>query len=427
MAAPMLARLIDLAVVRYGADRLRLAQVLNEPVPAAGLALLVREGLLTAEQVAELRQELEATCSDSRDRPEPPLSSDTPRYLGVYRILRRLGQGGMGAVYLGYDEGTDRQVAIKVLAEELACNRAAVDRFYREARIGALLEHPCIVRGITAGQDQSTGKHYMVQEFVDGPSARTLLDRFGRLSVGDAVHIALDMARALEYLAARNFVHRDIKPDNILLTRAGQAKLADLGLAKRIGETSHLTALHQGFGSPYYMPYEQVMHARRVDGRSDIFALGASLYHLLTGHVPFPGDQPQEIIEKKSVGSFVPAGVLNREVPAELDRILARMMAREPRDRYQTASELFVELEGSNLAAPVPGFVAFDPALADPLAQTRSISANEPTQPNPEIPSAAEASSSARALAELDRLLAGVGIGAALLAATALCRYFLPC
>src|SRR5947207_10386641 len=117
--------------------------------------------------------------------------------LGEVRILRRLGEGGMGAVYLGYHEGEGCQVAIKILADHLTDNRVSVDRFYREARTGALLNHPYIVRGIAAGQDRLTGKHYIVLEYIDGTNALELLEHFGRLAVGDATHIALDIARAL--------------------------------------------------------------------------------------------------------------------------------------------------------------------------------------------------------------------------------------
>ena len=213
----------------------------------------------------------------------------------------------------------------------MAGNQVAIDRFYREAKSGALLNHPNIVRNLTAGQDQATGKHYLVMEYVDGPSALELLQHHGRLSVGDAVHIALDIARALEHAHSRNIVHRDIKPDNILITRSGVAKLADLGLAKRTDEASHLTAARQGFGTPYYMPYEQAINAKYADGRSDIYALGATLYHLVTGEVPFPGDNHLEVVEKKNIGEFPPASAHNPEVPPALDDILAKMLARDPR------------------------------------------------------------------------------------------------
>jgi serine/threonine-protein kinase len=307
------------------------------------------------------------------------------RALGEYRILRRLGEGGMGAVYLGYHEGRDLQVAIKVLGDQLASNQAYIDRFYREAKSGALLNHPNIVRTLNVGQDQATAKHYLVLEFVDGQSAQALLDRQGRLALGDAVHIALDVARALEHAHSRNIVHRDIKPDNILITRSGVSKLVDLGLARRTDEASHLTAARQGFGTTYYMPYEQAINAKYADGRSDIYALGATLYHLITGAVPFPGDNHLEVVEKKNQGEFTPASKLNPAVPPVLDYILNHMLAREPRDRYQTASELIVDLERSRLAAPVPTFADPNRALQDPWVQQCLATSAEPTRLDPEL------------------------------------------
>ena len=270
-----------------------------------------------------------------------PRSPDPPqelRSLGEYHLLRLLGEGGMGAVYLGWKEGDETQVAVKVLGDALSDNQDYIDRFYREAKSGKLLNHPNIVRTLRYGQDEKTGKHYLVLEYVDGPNALDLLKRFGRLPVGDAVHIALDLARALEHAHSRNVIHRDIKPDNILITRAGVAKLADLGLAKRTDETSHLTSMRQGFGTTHYMPYEQAFSARSADNRSDIYALGATLYHLVTGETPFRGEKHLEIVEQKKHGDFLPVRSHIAEAPAVLDAIIARMLARLPSDRYQTAS-----------------------------------------------------------------------------------------
>jgi eukaryotic-like serine/threonine-protein kinase len=305
-----------------------------------------------------------------------------PRNLGDYRILRRLGEGGMGAVYLAYHEREGKQVALKVLPDALASNQAYVDRFYREARSGAALNHPNIVRCIDASQDRLTGKHYLVLEFVDGISALALLEKGSPLAVGDAVHIALDIARGLEHAHSRNIVHRDIKPDNILITRSGVAKLSDLGLAKRTDEISHLTATRQGFGTPHYMPYEQALNARHADARSDIYALGATLYHLVAGEVPFPGVNHLDVMDKKNVGTFPPASIHNPRVTAQLDEILDRMMARDPDARYQTASELIVDLERSRLASPVPSFADPDLARNDPWVQQCMTSSAQPTVPD---------------------------------------------
>jgi serine/threonine-protein kinase len=310
--------------------------------------------------------------------PSDPLQA--LRSLGEFRILRPLGEGGMGFVFLGYHEGRGEQVAIKVLADHLASNQSYVDRFYREAKSGSLLNHANIVKSITAGQDRATLKHYLVLEYVDGCSARALLDRHGKVSVGDAVHIALDIAQALQHAHSRNVVHRDIKPDNILVTRSGVAKLADMGLAKRTDEASHLTAAKQGFGTPHYMPYEQAVSAKQADGRSDIYALGATLYHLVTGEVPFRGANHLEVVEKKSIGEFLPASTINPEVPEILDDIIDKMLKRDPRDRYQTASELIIDLERSRLASPVLSFADVELAMQDPAAQRYLASAAEPTR-----------------------------------------------
>ena len=216
---------------------------------------------------------------DDRDS-QPANGPGAPQAVAGYRLLRQIGEGGMSAVFQSYDVAAGRPVAVKLLSDHLAAQPEFVGRFYREARLSRVLEHPHIVRGFTSGFDPFANKHYLVLEYIDGPTA---LARLGRLSVGAVVRIGIDAARAPEFLHDRGYVHRDVKPDNILLDPDGGAKLADLGLAKRLTDDSHLTAVHQGVGTTYYMPYEQAVNANLVDGRSDLFALGATLYHLLAG------------------------------------------------------------------------------------------------------------------------------------------------
>lgn len=340
-----------------------------------------------------------------RQVPAPNATEKQPprelRTLGEYAILRPLGEGGMGVVYLGYCERLSQQVAIKVLPDELASNKVYVARFYREARNILFLNHPHIVRGLAVGQDDVTQKHYLVMEYVDGPSAHDLLMRLGRLEVGDAAHILRDVALALEHAHALNLVHRDIKPDNILLTQAGVAKLADLGLSKRLNdEASELTGTQQGFGTPYYMPYEQTLNARAADARSDLFALGATIYHLITGQVPFPGDNAVTIADRKNAGDFVPASKLDRSVPMAMDRILNRMMARHSEDRFQSASELLVAVERSRLVLAVPSFVDAEIALRDPQVRAQVLNPPQPTQLDPQQADRARG----RGVADLDEM-----------------------
>jgi serine/threonine-protein kinase len=172
-------------------------------------------------------------------------------------------------------------------------------------------------------------------EFIDGESVDKQLERQGQLSVGDSVKLAIDVARALEHAHAKGMVHRDIKPDNIMVTRAGQTKLADLGLAKATDEDSGLTQTGSGFGTPYYMPPEQALNAKYVDNRSDIYALGATLYHLITGKVPYDGDTAVEVLTAKKEGRHQPARRLNDEVPEILDLVIDKMMHKDPKARYQ--------------------------------------------------------------------------------------------
>lgn len=289
---------------------------------------------------------------------EQPLSdgwSNTDlRTVAGYRLLRRIGEGGMSTVYLSFDVVAGRPVAVKLLADHLTHSREFVSRFYREARLSRLLTHPHLIQGLAAGYDPDSAKHYLILEYVDGPTAHSVLSRLGRFSVGVAVRIGLDIAKALSFMHGRQYVHRDVKPDNILFHPDGFAKLADLGLAKRLNDDAHLTSISQGVGTSYYMSYEQSLNANLVDGRSDIFALGATLYHLLTGEVPFPGATHEEIVRGKEDETHCPLRQRNPEVPAVLADIITRTLARDPRNRFQSVDEFAAALEGTGLATLIP-------------------------------------------------------------------------
>ena len=267
-----------------------------------------------------------------------------------YKLLKKLGQGGMGTVYKGLQIGLDRVVAIKVLAKELASKDAYVQRFQREARVMIKLDHPNILRCLDAGFDAKLVSHYLTMEFVEGGSVEGFLKKMGRFSIGDALHIILKTAEGLQHAHERNMIHRDIKPDNILLTKEGIVKVADLGLAKDTEEDTSLTKTGAGAGTPIYMAPEQARDVKHVDCRVDIYALGVMLYVFLTGQPPFQGNTLVELISAKEKGKFDPMRKHNDEVPGKLDLIVDKMIAKDPKSRYASCQEVIDDLVPLGLA-----------------------------------------------------------------------------
>jgi len=311
------------------------------------------------------------------DGPAPdaaPQVSDQPRpashricVLGNFRLGDKIGAGAMGAVYRAGQLTTGRPVAVKVLRPHLAKDRLFLSRFLREARALSRLSHPNIVR--CYGMGKELGRHFLAMELVEGKSLGDWLYRLGRVSVGDAVRVTLAVARALQHAHQSGLVHRDVKPDNILITPEGDVKLADLGLAKGVlDEEVSATQAGHGAGTPVYMAPEQARSARQADPRSDLYALGCVLYHLLTGQFPFPADSAVEVILAKVEGRYTPAGSLDPEVPRALDEVLALLLAPHPDDRYQSASDLLNDLEELGLENAALEFLREDAEPLPPLA-----------------------------------------------------------
>ena len=286
--------------------------------------------------------------------------------LGKYKLLKKLGQGGMGEVYLAEDTKLHRQAAIKVLSKALAGKGDFVERFYREARSMAKMNHDNAVSVYDV--DQDNGIHYVAMEFVDGKSMQAWMDQLGKLSVGDALHVTLRCAEALQVAHNQNMVHRDIKPDNVMLTSKGKVKVADFGLAKVTDEDMSMTQSGTGLGTPYYMAPEQARNAKHVDGRTDVYALGITLYYFVTGKLPFSGNSALEVVMNKEKGQFTAARKLNPEVPERLDLIIDKMIAKDLNTRCKDCGEAIKLLSSLGLENPSLSFID----APDKVVQTAS-------------------------------------------------------
>ena len=263
---------------------------------------------------------------------------------GRYRIDRRLGAGGMSTVFLATDTVLERPVAVKLLAEHLADDEAFVARFQREALSAARLQHPNIVQVFDYGLDASSHRHFIVMEFVDGPSCADLLRDRKRLDVDEAVRIARDACHGLDYAHRAGVVHRDVKPGNLLVAKdSGATKLADFGIAKA-AEQTRITQVGSVLGTAAYLSPEQA-HGDEAGPRSDTYSLGVCAYQLLTGRLPHEYGSLTELALKQREEPIVPISELRPAVPMELDLAVRVSLERDPADRYGSALEFAQALE----------------------------------------------------------------------------------
>ena len=273
---------------------------------------------------------------------------------GRYRILRKLGTGGMANVYLAEDEVLGRRVAIKILNERHAGDEQFVERFRREAKNAASLSHPNIVSIYDRGEAEGT--YYIAMEYLDGRSLKELIVARGPAPVNVAIDYARQILAAIRFAHRHGIVHRDIKPHNVLVDGEGRLKVTDFGIAR--AGTSQMTEAGSIIGTAQYLSPEQAKGAP-VDQTSDLYSVGVVLYELLTGVVPFSGDTPVEIAMKHLSATPEPPSAKRAEVPRELDMVVMRALAKDPSDRYQSAEEMDADL------ARVAGGGAVSPATEE--------------------------------------------------------------
>jgi serine/threonine-protein kinase len=275
--------------------------------------------------------------------------------LGPYRLISKLGQGGMGAVYKGCQETMDRLVAVKVLPRSLASDKEFIGRFNQEARAAGRLNHPNIVAGIDAGF--ADGYYYFAMEYVEGTNLADRLEGDGPLDEAEVLEVGRQVARALDHAHSSGVLHRDVKPENIILTPEGVAKLCDLGLARTASEDLRLTRSGVAVGTPDYISPEQI-NGEPPTPAADIYSLGCTLFHLATGRVPFDADAPLDVMRMHLYTE--PPGIteVRPELSAELEDVIARMMSKKPAERQATAGDVADELEAllqQGAARPAPG------------------------------------------------------------------------
>lgn len=301
------------------------------------------------------------------------------RRIGDYQLLRRLGRGGMAEVYLAQQMSLERQVAFKVLKQSLAANETYVRRFHHEAQAAAKLVHASIVQIHEVGC--TDGIHYIVQEYVPGRNLKQLLAHRGRPF--DAPQVALvlrQVAAALQRAADEGIIHRDIKPENIMLSSTGEVKVADFGLARIAtgGDRLELTQIGMTMGTPLYMSPEQV-EGKVVDPRSDLYSLGVTAYHILAGRPPFDGDTALAVAVQHLKNEPPRLETLRSDVPTGLCRIVHRLLAKKPEERFQRPVDLLKELRSLKIDGLDDDWLADLPNWGlDALTNTPAL--NEATQ-----------------------------------------------
>lgn len=318
------------------------------------LVRLVQGGYLTASQARRARQEVESLLDQQ---------------IPGYHLVEKLGGGSNGIVYKARQLSMDRLVAVKVLHPRLSADPSYFKRLTREARIAARLSHNNIVQAIDVG---SAGPlHYFVMELVEGQTIREQLEAGKVYTEREAVEIVVQIAQALAHAARRGLVHRDVKPANIVLTKDGIAKLADLGMARTSADDAEVRHRERGLtiGTPYYISPEQVRAEENIDTRADLYALGATLYHMVTGQPPFEGTDGETIFEAHLNEVLTPPDHLNADLSAGLGEVVEVLMAKDREQRYQAPDDLVIDLEC--LLAGLPPKLARKRIEADMLAALR--------------------------------------------------------
>ncbi|MHC4171918.1 MAG: serine/threonine protein kinase [Planctomycetota bacterium] len=306
--------------------------------PAILKDLMVELGYITQTQAERLKKSIKESKAAARRIPG-------------YKILGKLGAGAMAVVYSARQLSLNRLVAIKVLPKRFHENPEYIERFYKEGQAAGKLNHPNIVQAIDVGE--AGGYHYFVMEYVEGKTISDDLTAGSVFAEGEALEITIQVARALAHAHACGLIHRDIKPKNIMINKNGTVKLADMGLARETTdiETAQSEA-GKAYGTPYYIAPEQIRGKIDIDGRADIYGLGATFYHMVTGRVPFMADDSSEVMRKHLREKLIPPDHINTSLSAGVSEVIEIMMAKHKENRYKNVEELLTDLEALRAGRP---------------------------------------------------------------------------
>ena len=340
-------------------------ELLKRLPPGSRLSdILIQKEVITRRQFARVQRELESTR---------PLKA-----IPGYQRMQKLGAGAMAEVFLAKQLSLDRLVAIKILPLKFSSDPKFIERFYKEGRAAAKLNDQHIVGALDVGQ--AGDQHYFVMEYVDGETVHDRILRKRRIGEKESVEIVMQVAKALKHAHQMGFIHRDIKPKNIMINKAEVVKLADLGLARALSDREAAEAeAGKAFGTPYYISPEQAKGKTDIGPTADIYGLGATFYHMITGKVPFEGKSAADVMQKQIREPLIPPDHVVSEISAGVALIIEMMMAKDPRDRYQSAAQLLEDLESAHDGHD-PIHARPSHTLVSSLAKTSSDSADAPSE-----------------------------------------------
>ena len=300
--------------------------------------LMIELGFITANQAERLKRSIKESKAAAHQIPG-------------YKIIGKLGAGAMAVVYKARQLSLNRIVAIKILPKRFSENPEYVERFYKEGQAAGKLNHPNIVQAFDVGE--AGGYHYFVMEYVEG---RTIADDLAQGKVfpeSEALEIIIQVARALEHAHACHLIHRDVKPKNIMISNSGMVKLADMGLARGMSDMEAAQSEEgKAYGTPYYIAPEQIRGKIDIDGRADIYGLGATFYNMVTGRVPFMADNSADVMRKHLREKLIPPDHINTSLSAGVSEVIEIMMAKQRENRYNSVEELLADLEALRQGQP---------------------------------------------------------------------------